>query len=447
MDPIWILVAFLFGLLVSEIGLPPMVGFLVAGFVLNAIGAAEGELINRFADLGVTLLLFSIGLKLDLKSLIKPQVWLVASSHMIIVTLAFGIILYGLGLIGLSFLARMDLGTSVLLAFALSFSSTVFAVKVLEGKGEMGALYGKISIGILVMQDIFAVIFLTFSTGKVPSIYALGLFGLFLARPIFYLLLKRTGHGELLILLGLFFALGGAFVFELVGLKPGLGALIMGIIISGHPKSSELSQSLLGFKDLFLVGFFLSIGLSGLPDWGNLGVASILALLIPLKVVLFFVLLTVLNLRSRTSLRTSLNLANYSEFGLIVGALSVSQGWLSPDWLISLAISLSLTFVIASYWNKQPHHIYARFHNWLIKLEKKKRIPEELGFDTSGAELLIVGMGRVGASAYDSLKNKYGRHVLGIDFDKRTVKLHKENGRNTVLGDITDFDFVKVFVK
>ena len=440
MDPVWIVLAYLFGLLVSQIGLPPMVGYLVAGFILNSMGAAQGDLLNQIADLGITLLLFSIGLKLDLKSLFKPQVWAVASSHMLIITLFLGLLIYGLGLVGLYFLVDVDLKTSLLLAFALSFSSTVFTVKVLEGKGEMGSLYGKISIGILVMQDLFAVIFLTFSSGEMPSIWSLGLLGLLFAKPLIYQILKRTGHGELLILLGFLLSMGGAFLFELVGLKPGLGALIMGLIVSGHPKSSELSQSLLGFKDLFLVGFFLSIGLSGIPTWENFGIASMLTLLVLVKVVLFFVLLALFNLRSRTSLRASLNLASYSEFGLLVGALSVSYGWLSPDWLINLAISLSLTFVIASPLNNKAHHIYTKFHDWLIKLEKKTRIPEESGFDTSGDEILIVGMGRVGTGAYESLINKYGKKVAGIDFDKRTIKVHKELGRNVALGDITDFD-------
>ncbi len=441
MDPIWIVLAYLMGLIVSEIGLPPMVGYLVAGFVLNALGAAEGAILNQIAELGVTLLLFTIGLKLDMRSLLKPQVWAVASSHMVITTLFLGILLNGLGLAGIYFLVDLDLPTYLLLAFALSFSSTVFAVKVLEGKGEMGSLYGKISIGILVMQDLFAVVFLTVSAGKVPSIWAIGLLGLPFARPILYQILKRTGHGELLILLGFFLALGGAFLFELVGLKPDLGALVMGLIVSGHPKSSELSRSLLGFKDLFLVGFFLSIGFSGIPTWENIGIASLLTLLVTAKVVLFFVLLTGFNLRSRTSLRASLNLASYSEFGLIVGALCVSNGWLSPDWLINLAIAVSLTFVIASPLNNQAHEIYTKFHDWLIRLEKKTRISEEAGFPTLGADMLIVGMGRVGTGAYESLRNKFGKNVMGIDFDNRTVYAHQEKGRNVALGDITDVDF------
>ena len=134
--------------------------------MLNGLGFEGGETLQTFADLGVTLLLFSIGLKLDLKSLAKPEVWAGASMHMAITVVVFGVAVFGLGLIGLPFFADLNFPLAILVAFALSFSSTVFAVKILEEKGEMGAMHGRVSIGILIMQDIFAVLFLTFSPGQ-----------------------------------------------------------------------------------------------------------------------------------------------------------------------------------------------------------------------------------------------------------------------------------------
>ena len=151
----------------------------------------------------------------------------------------------------------------LLLSFALSFSSTVFAVKTLQEKGEMNATYGTIAIGILVMQDIFAVIFLTASTGKIPHWYAIILFALPLLRPLFYKVLDWVGHGEMLVLFGIFFALVvGAGLFKFVGMKPDLGALILGMLLAGHSKASELSKALFNLKELLLVCFFLNIGLS-----------------------------------------------------------------------------------------------------------------------------------------------------------------------------------------
>ena len=221
------------------------------------------------ADLGVTLLLFSIGLKLKLKDLATAEVWGTSVIHVIASTIFFafmifiGQLIFDVPLFELSFLSILAL------AFGLSFSSTVYAVKVLEDKGDMGALYGKVAIGILVMQDIFAVIYLTVSEGKYPSVWAVLVF-IFLVpqvRKLLYKLIDYAGHGELLVVSGLFFALGAGYeFFYSVDLKGDLGALILGVVISNHPKAKALAKSLFSFKELMLVGFFLSVGMQGLPN-------------------------------------------------------------------------------------------------------------------------------------------------------------------------------------
>ena len=264
MDPLWILVAFILGFGATRVGLPPLVGYLIAGFVLKVMGVEGSETIDEIADLGVMLLLFSIGLKLRIKTLLRAEIWAGASLHMLITIIVFGCGIYLLSMTGFSVFGYLDLKMTILVAFALSFSSTVFAVKVLEERGEMAAMHGRTSIGILIMQDIFAVVFLTFSTGKLPSVWALAvpavLFGI---RPMITVILDRCGHRELLLLSAFLLALGlGAGGFEWVGLKPDLGALVIGILVSTHPKAKELADVLLGFKDLFLVAFFLTIGLS-----------------------------------------------------------------------------------------------------------------------------------------------------------------------------------------
>lgn len=443
MDPLWITIAFIFGFLVRQIGLPPLVGFLVAGFVLNAIGVEGGPALQTISDLGVTLLLFTIGLKLKIKSLLRPEVWAGASIHMLITIIVFGSGIFGLSAAGFSLFSDLDFKLSLLVAFALSFSSTVFAVKVIEGKGEMASLYGRTSIGILIMQDILAVVFITASTGKVPSPWAILLIGLlFLLRPLLMLLMKRSGHGELLILCGLFMALVvGAANFEMVRLKADLGALIVGMLLASHPKASELAKSLFGLKDIFLVGFFLSIGLSGTPGLQDIGISALLTLVVPFKVALFFLLLTRFKLRARTSLLASLSLANYSEFGLIVGAIGVANGWIGSEWLIIIAIALSISFVIAAPLNSASNSIYSKFSDQLKSVETKSRLPEDELIDPGDAEIAIFGMGRIGAGAYNTMREKYGDAVIGIDFDAERVKEHQQRGRNVILGDPTDPDF------
>lgn len=441
LDIVWIAFAFGLGLAVRQIGLPPLVGYLAAGFALNGLGVEGNETIEQFSDLGVTLLLFTIGLKLKLKSLAQPQVWGVASLHLLLVVGILFPALMALDALGLPYLAALDVGGAALLAFALSFSSTVFAVKVLEDKGELGSYYGTIAIGILIIQDLAAVIFLALSTGKLPTIWALLLLLLIPARPLIMKLLERCGHGELVVLYGLTLALGAYQVFELVGVKGDLGALLLGVMVASHPKSKELAEGLLGFKDLFLVGFFLSIGLGGAPTLSMDLIALLLILALTLKLWLFHRLLLVFRLRARTALLATFSLTNYSEFGLIVIAIGVELGWISPAWLTIVAVALSLSFVLAAPLNAKSHEIYERLSPRLRRLESKQRLPAEAQIDPGDADVLILGMGRVGSGAYDAMAVQRGRRPVGVDADPDMVRRHREAGRRVIQGSATDPDF------
>ncbi len=144
-DVAWISLAFALGFLSRSVGLPPLVGFLATGFLLNAQGITSGEMLQKLADLGITLLLFTVGLKLNLRTLVRPQVWAVTGLHSSIVVMVFGLAIYWLALAGVPFVSKLDMQRSLLVAFALSFSSTVFVVKVLEEKGEMKSLHGRIA--------------------------------------------------------------------------------------------------------------------------------------------------------------------------------------------------------------------------------------------------------------------------------------------------------------
>ncbi|UCX06183.1 cation:proton antiporter family protein [Shewanella glacialimarina] len=444
MEPAILIITLLCGLLVSKVGLPPLIGYLAAGFVLFTFGIQDTSLplLQQLANLGVTLLLFSIGLKLDLKSLFKAEVWATSSIHLIGSIIFFIPILKLLGMAGLEQLEGYTLNQLLLISFALSFSSTVFAVKVIEDNGDMKSLYGRVAIGILIMQDIFAVVFLTISKGEVPSIWALGLLLLPFARPLIYKVFDKVGHSEMLVLFGLVMALVvGAWLFEAVGLKPDLGALIIGILLAGHAKSSELAKSMYYFKELFLVAFFLTIGLNGLPTWSDIGLAAILVILVPVKIAMFMFLLTRFKLRSRTSLLASLNLANYSEFGLIVAAVAAHKGWLPSSWLIIIAVALSISFLFAAPLNSSVNKIYKHFQKHLVKLEKHPLHPEDRQIKIGNPRFLIFGMGRIGCGAYDELRLRFDGEILGIEHKQELVDFHRSQGRNVVQGDAGDTDF------
>ena len=441
-DIIAIGIAYASGLAARSVGLPPLVGYLLAGFGLYAGGSRLTPTLEEFSDMGVTLLLFTIGLKLRLGSLLMPQIWAVAMLHMLaMVALITGFIVV-MGMAGIALFAGMDTGMAALVAFALSFSSTVFAVKVLEEKGEMYSMYGRIAIGILIVQDIAAVVFLAASIGKVPSVWAIALLVMLVPlQPLLQRMLDKSGHGELQILFGLTLALGGAQFFELFGIKGDLGALVLGVMLAGHPRASELARQLLSFKDLFLVGFFLSIGLSGPVSVQAVTLALLLLLLVPLKTLLYFLLMARFRLRLRTSVLASVSLANYSEFGLIVGAIGVANGWLAGELLIALAITLSLSFILAAPLNVASYRVYMYLRGRLSHFETRERVVGEEFIDAGDATVIVFGMGRVGTGAYDAMRQRMGDQVLGVDMDLETVTEQQDQGRRVIRGSATDSDF------
>lgn len=440
-DVAWISLAFLLGFLAQLVRLPPLVGFLAAGFLLNTQGVTSDALLQKLADLGITLLLFTIGLKLNLRTLARPQVWAVAGIHMSIIVGIFGLAIYAFALTGASLFSGLDLQTSLLVAFALSFSSTVYVVKVLEERGEMTSLHGRIAVGILLMQDIAAVAFLAISTGTLPSVWALSLFLLIPLKPLLHQVLQRIGHGELLVLYGFLLAVGGAEIFELVGMKGDLGALLFGILIANHAKAEEMAKAMLSLKDLFLLGFFLSVGLSGQPSLELFFIALIITPFALLKSALFFATLTHFRLRARTSLLATVNLTNYSEFGLIVAAIGVANGWLDNEWMIVIAIALSLSFVIAAGLNTVSHELYTRFRPTWRSFQRDRLIADDQLLDFGGATIAIIGMGEVGTGAYDTMRQRYGETVVGVDIDPVTAKSQRSKGRKVLLGDPGDADF------
>jgi predicted Kef-type K+ transport protein len=426
--------AFVFGLSVRRFGLPPMVGFLAAGFGIAAVGphvgmpAETGPVLDHVAHLGVLLLLFAVGLKLRLGQIAQPQVLGGALLHAAIATAGFSV--------GLGLLLGLDWPTALLLGVALSFSSTVFSAKTLEAKRDIGTFYGRTAIGILIVQDIIALGVLAFSGGQTPDPLALAvILVLPFLRPVLFRLLDLTGHDELLVLAGLLLALvvGGAG-FQMVGLSSEIGALAMGLVLSTHPRAKELANALWGLKELFLVGFFLRIGLGGLPGWDNLGLALILTLLLPLKGALFFLLLVRFGLRARTAFLSAVNLTSYSEFALIVAAA------LSPGWLVPLALAVAFSFLVAAPLDRMAPRLFERFEPVLRRFEVRRVHRDEPPTDLGGAEILILGMGRTGTAAFDRLKEVSGT-VLGMDADSYRVAGHVEAGRNVLLADVEDAGF------
>lgn len=441
MEYIWIAVAFVFGFVVKQVNLPPLVGYLAAGFGLHALGVQPEASLQMLGELGITLLLFTIGLKFNLKSLLKVEVWAGATGHMgAVVLLTLGSCLL-FAFLGFRYFDELDWSSAAMIGFAVSFSSTVCAVKVLEERGELRARHGQVAIGILVIQDIAAVIFVSLASDKSPSLWAFALLALPLMRPLLSKILERSGHGEVLLLAGFFLAITGGELFELVGLKAQLGALVVGMLLSSDSKAVELSKSLLGFKDVFLIAFFLSIGFTALPTLDMWIAALIMAVALPFKTGLFFLWLTRLKLRSRSSFLAALSLSNYSEFGLIVCAAGVAHGLFAEQWLVIMALAVALSFVFSSIINIGAHSMYARWGEYINRFEHPDRLLEDQFTQPADATVLVIGMGRVGTAAYDTLHNERQKKVYGVDVDSARVTRHQDEGRDVILADAEDPDF------
>lgn len=443
MDIALIVVAYAFGLLAARVHLPPLVGYLVAGFVLHAFGLEVTSGIDALAQIGVYLLLFTIGLKLNVGFLARPAVWGTATIHMVTISVLIALVLVGLGAIGLPLASELGFEHALMLGFAFSFSSTVLAVKLLEATNETGSLAGRASVGVLVVQDVFAVVFLTLTASTSPTWMAIPMVLVIVAlRPAFGWLIAHTGHGELLVLFGFVLAVGiGAGGFELVGLKPELGALLAGIAVSPYRQAREMADRLLDFKDLFLVAFFLSIGLAGTPPIGAYVVAAVVLTLIPLKGAMFFALFTRFRLRTRTALHSSLTLSSYSEFGLIVASASLATGYLGQEWVSAIAVAVAGSFVVASVGNTARYRMYGVLGHRLSMFERQPPLAEDAVLDCGHAQVLVLGMGRVGAGAYDEVTLRRGDVVVGIDRSERTTSFHTGRGRNVIRGDALDRDF------
>lgn len=430
MDILWIGMAFLFGMLFSRVKLPPLVGYLVAGGVLSAYGYEAGAALHEIAHLGVLFLLFTVGLHLRLKNIIRTEVLGTGSMHLIISSLLFIPVAYGLG---------YGLTASVIIGLVLSFSSTVLTAKNLERRDELGAFHGRVAIGILILQDMVAIAILGLTSGSAPSPWSLALLGLPLLRPAIIKIVELSSEEELKLLFALMLALGGGTLFEELGLSSELGALAAGMLLSGHDVGEELGKKLWGLKEAFLVGFFLEVGLAGLPELQDFYLALAALAILPVKAVLFFVLMLFFKLRARTSFVATISLTSYSEFTLIAGSVAASAGFIPMGVVVAFALLTAVSFALnapLSIWEEQ---LWKKFEGRLLSFERDVKHPDQQIISLGAANFLVVGMETAGQAAYDRLK-KDEQHVIGMDIDPARIEQNLAEGRRVIYGDMQDVE-------
>ncbi|MBO1752059.1 cation:proton antiporter [Actinotalea sp. BY-33] len=430
------------GLLASAIRLPPLVGYLAAGFALGALDSPAPAGLEQIAEIGVVLLLFTIGLKFDARTLLRREIWLTASVHMALST-AVGLGFLGLlVVIGVPLVAGESFGALALVGFALSFSSTVFVVKVLEDRSDATSLYGRIAVGLLVLQDVAAVAFMAAAGGHVPSPWALLLVLVIPAAWPLHRIWDRIGHGELQALFGVTVAVAlGWGVFEAFGVNGELRALVMGALLAKHPSSSELYRSLMTFKDLMLVAFFLEIGLHGRPGLEEARLAVALLAVLPFQVAFYAVLLWVMRLRRRTAFLAGLVLANFSEFGIIVAVVGASAGLLDARWVVVISLAVAISFAVSALLNRRGVELATRMVPLLPHHSTQQLHPDDRLVDVGRADALVIRLGRIGAATYSQLRDRYGLSVLGVEHDAVRVAELGADRFEVLRADATDVEF------
>ncbi len=448
----------LFGLLLRQ---PLIVSFIAVGLiagpsVLDVVHSDEQ--IDLLSELGIAVLLFLVGIKLDVK-LIRSlgRVALLTGLGQVLFTSIFG---YLIGLM-------LGLGhvTSLYVAVALTFSSTIIIVKLLSDKREIDSLHGQIALGFLIVQDlvvVFAMIVLSaigigaadggHGGGSVPVVLASGLamvalvvlFVRYVANPLTERLARAQ---ELLVILAIAMAAMFAAIGDFVGLGKEVGGLLAGVALASTPYRETIAARLAPLRDFLLLFFFIALGAT--LDLSLLGTHVTGAIVFSLFVLIgnpliVLAIMGAMGYRKRTGFLAGLTVAQISEFSLIFVAMGVSLGHVQEDALGLVTMVGLVTIAASTYMITYSHQLYAVFEPVLGIFERRgtPREPLEAGdHRDDGYKVIVFGLGRFG-TAIGMRLHKRGIRVLGVDFNPLAVRRWRELGLETEFGDATDPEFV-----
>ncbi len=450
-----LLAAALVGAIATWLRQPLIVSFIAVGLLVGPAGiglVTQHEEIELLASIGISLLLFVVGLKLDFQT---------------IRTLGPVALATGVGQIGftsvIGFLIAVALGmdalTSTYVAMALTFSSTIIIVKLLSDKREIDALHGRIAVGFLIIQDvavILAMIGITAIGGERAgdqslAIHAAGIMakGLGFLAVVALLALRvlpvATGHlarsPELLVLAAIAWAVVLAAAGEALGLSKEVGAFIAGASLASTPYREAIGSRLVTVRDFLLLFFFIELGarldLSLLG--ATLGAAAIFSAFVLIgNPIIVMIIMGVMGYRKRTSFLAGLTVAQISEFSLILGALGVSVGHLGAEAMGLITTVGLITIALSTYMIIYSARLYEWLAPWLGIFER--RAPYREAADTGShpaADVVVLGLGRYGSGIVRHLLLR-NRRVTGVDFDPEPLARWRAEGIPVVYGDASD---------
>lgn len=443
---------------------PMIVSFIAVGILAgpSVLGIIDSpEKIELLAELGIAVLLFLVGLKLDLQLIKNFGAVAVITGLGQVLFSAAGAYLISLGL-GLSMM------TSLYVAIALSFSSTIIIIKMLSDKKEIDALHGRIAIGILILQDIFVVLAMMVLSamragnamdggGSVASqildaVTAGGVILLLVMLFIKYLATPLTSRiarsPELLVI----FAISWAALFAVIGHHFGfskeLGGLLAGVSLASTPFREAIVARLSSVRDFLLLFFFIALGAE--LDLGILGGQIMPAIVLSAFVLIGkpIIVMTVMGLmgyRKRSGFLAGLTLAQISEFSLIFISMAASLGYISQENLGLVTLVGLITIALSVYMITYSQTLYRWMEPLLGIFERKKPYREEVAgrqkIEGNEYDVILFGLGRYGSAMAAHLNSKKQR-ILAVDFNPDVVRRWRRQGYNALYGDASDPDLL-----
>lgn len=440
------------GLVGTWLRQPLIVSLILVGLIVGPAGigiVTQHEEIELFASVGIALLLFVVGLKLDVQMIrtVGP-VALAAGLAQVIVTAALG---YGIALA-----LGYETTAALYIAVALTFSSTIIVVKLLSDKREIDALHGRLAVGILIVQDlcvIVALIALTAASagadGTGPSRLQTALSGAvfvgFVLAAMRWVIPSVTGamarSMELLVLFGIAWAVALSAVAEELGFSREVGAFLAGITLASTPYRDAIGGRLATVRDFLLLFFFIDLG--SRLDLSLIGSTLTAALLLSAfvlvgKPIIVGAVMGVMGYRKRTGFLTGLTIAQISEFSLILGALGVSLGHITVDTMgLITAVGLT-TITLSTYLIMNASALYGRFAPVLSVFERRTPYRESGdGPAPEGSDVILFGLGRYGSGIAQHLRQR-NRRVTGVDFDPEVLARWRAQRLPVFYGDAAD---------
>lgn len=439
---------------------PSIIAYITTGIILGLTGILPFEnhkALETLGQLGITFLLFILGLELKLKELRSIGKTAVIGG-LFQMGLTFGVSFGLLSLFGLSSIIAFCV------AIGISFSSTIVIVKILSDKRDLTSLHGKISIGLLLVQDFFAVLTIVFLTSygqgqdinlltQIPLVLLkVGvLFGwiAFLSVYVFPKIvhaISRSSESLFLFSLAWVFLLTAIVTSKPIGFSLEIGGFLAGIALANAHENFQIVARMKALRDFFITIFFVVLGLQ--MSFDNIGEVIFPAIVISLfvliiKPMLVMVITGLLGYRKRTSFFVGTSMAQISEFSLIILFLGQNLK-IIPDEIVTMMVLVAMiTFVVSTYGMQNANKLYKILSSKLDIFEFRKVNSKTTDGGDEIAVLsnhvVVIGAHQMGQSLIKALEDS-GEEVLVVDFDPNVAEKLRDKGVRVIFGDISDPD-------